>query len=118
MESPSDLCYIDVVNCINYRFIWTKRQAAMTLDRTDKEPTAREILECMREIMKPIPALTRRYSNQTILLALLTHAGAGLRELLASGQCTREDVERWCQELHILAFGKRRRLARVRRALQ
>lgn len=90
----------------------------MTLGRTDTEPNPREILECMRELLKPIPGLTRRYSNQTILLALLTHAGAGLRELLASGQCTHADVERWCKELHILAFGKRRRLARMRRALQ
>lgn len=90
----------------------------MTQGRTDREPAEREVLKCMRELLMPIPDLTQRYSNQVILLALLTHAGAGLRELLASGQCSRDDVERWCRELHDLAFGKRRCLRNHRRTLQ
>jgi hypothetical protein len=90
----------------------------MTQGRTVTEPVRREVLECMRELLTPIPDLTHRYSNQVILLALLTHAGAGLRELLASGQCSREDVERWCRQLHDLAFSKRGRLRKSRRILQ
>jgi hypothetical protein len=90
----------------------------MTQGRSDTEPGHREVLECMRELLTPIPDLARRYSNQVILLALLTHAGAGLRELLASGQCSREDVERWCLQLRDLAFGKPRRLRKSRRSLQ
>jgi hypothetical protein len=87
----------------------------MTQGRTTgAELNPQEILECMRELLKPIPDLTRRYSNQIILQALLTHAGAGLRELLARGECTPEDAERWCGELHDLAFGKPRRFLRIR----
>lgn len=90
----------------------------MRQGRIETEPVPREVLECMRELLMPIPDLTRRYSNQVILLALLTHAGAGLRELLASGQCSRDEAERWCRELHDLAFGKRRCLRNNRRTLQ
>src|SRR5687767_4068823 len=80
----------------------------MRQGRIETEPVPREVLECMRELLVPIPGLTRRYSSQVILMALLTHAGAGLRELLDQGECSREDVERWCKELQAVAFGKRR----------
>ena len=73
----------------------------------DREPTLHEleIIECMRELLQPIPALTCRYSRQTILMALLTHAGAGLRDLLTKGEYSRTEIERICRDFRVLALG-------------
>jgi hypothetical protein len=89
----------------------------MRQGHTETQPVPREVLECMRELLAPIPGLTRRYSSQVILMALLTHAGAGLRKLLASGECSREDVERWCKELQALALKRPRHRVRINRRM-
>lgn len=72
----------------------------------------------MRELLRPIPKLAHRYSRRTILLALLTHAGAGLRDLVARGECSRADIDRLCRDLHVLALGKGARTRRRGRLLQ
>lgn len=67
--------------------------------------TNSKIIECMRELLQPVPGLTGRYSRQTILMALLTHAGAGFRDLLTHGVYSRAEIERICRDFRVLALG-------------
>lgn len=65
-----------------------------------REPTPAEsqVIECMQELLKWVPQLQERFSSRTILLAFLTHASTGIRDLHAAGEYTCTEVEAICRD--------------------
>lgn len=57
-----------------------------------------QVVLCMRDLLRPLPDLRNQYSSRVIVLAFLTHASAGIQELLARGEYTPAEVEVICED--------------------